>query len=207
MKLSHKEQKEKFYELADILQQIGKDYHQIFTNETSLDQINDILKKESEADKIQDILNLHYTTQKNVPYLALDRANLLRRLDDVMDTFAISAKLVEYLKPQLPEGFANEFTNMLEMIDQQSDLTAEAVRRIFDDFSKAKELTEQVEEFKDIIVNEGFTLEKKYFETLGADDWKQFHATTEILKRTAKIANSMRNVGELLVYMITKYLD
>ncbi|MFV2014946.1 MAG: hypothetical protein ACC656_05940 [Candidatus Heimdallarchaeota archaeon] len=82
--MDRKEQKEKIIGLAKRIATASDLYAECLKNPEDFSaKVQEILAIETEGDEIQHQLDDHFANEKNIPYLALDRANLVRRLDDV----------------------------------------------------------------------------------------------------------------------------
>ena len=200
--MDKKTQKKKFIELANIIRECGRIYSNLLSNVKEED-IQRIIDLEEEGDKLRDALDEDFRTQKNIPYLALDRAKLLRRLDDVLDMFLIGSKNIGAFEGGLPVKFDEEIVDISKNIENCSISLAEAIEIIYSDFSKCLQLCSIIEELRDASMKMIFDLEYKFYNEL--DDWKEFVAVSKILEKSMDCIVIMKEASEVLELMSYKY--
>ena len=200
--MDKKTQKKNFIELANIIRECGRIYSKLLNNVKEED-IQRIIDLEEEGDKIRDALDEDFRTQKNIPYLALDRAKLLRRLDDVLDMFLIGSKNIGAFEGGLPVKFDEEIVDISKNIENCSTSLAEAIEIIYSDFSKCLQLCSKIEELRDASMKMIFDLEYKFYNEL--DDWKEFVAVSKILEKSMDCIVIMKEASEVLELMSYKY--
>ena len=200
--MDKKTQKKNFIELANIIRECGRIYSKLMSNVKEED-IQRIIDLEEKGDKIRDDLDEDFRTQKNIPYLALDRAKLLRRLDDVLDTFLIGSKNIGAFEGGLPLRFDEEIVDISKNIEDCATSLAEAIEIIYSDFSKCLQLCSKIEELRDGSMKMIFDLEYKFYNEL--DNWKEFVAVSKILEKSMDCVVIMKEASEVLELMSYKY--
>lgn len=200
--MDKKTQKKNFIELANIIRECGRIYSKLLSNVKEED-IQRIIDLEEKGDKIRDDLDEDFRTQKNIPYLALDRAKLLRRLDDVLDTFLIGSKNIGAFEGGLPLRFDEEIVDISKNIENCATSLAEAIEIIYSDFSKCLQLCSKIEELRDGSMKMIFDLEYKFYNEL--DNWKEFVAVSKILEKSMDCVVIMKEASEVLELMSYKY--
>ncbi|RMG36025.1 MAG: DUF47 family protein [Methanobacteriota archaeon] len=204
--MNKKEEKEQFFKLADLLQTAGQIIGEIiFQPEPVQEKIDRVLEVEEEGDKIRDRLNEHFAKQQSVPYLALDRAKLLRRIDDVLDEYARTARTVKEYGKFLPTDFAERGAFISETIRSTSESLSQAIKEVYSSFDNAIDLVEKIENSRDEVMEKGMQLEAEYFQK--SQDWKQFAALENMHKRAQSIIAKIKNAGEVLSLMAIKYIS
>ena len=200
--MDKKTQKKNFIELANIIRECGIIYSKLLSNVKEED-IQRIIDLEEKGDKIRDDLDEDFRTQKNIPYLALDRAKLLRRLDDVLDMFLIGSKNIGAFEGGLPVKFDEEIVDISKNIENCATSLAEAIEIIYSDFSKCLQLCSKIEELRDASMKMIFNLEYKFYNEL--DNWKEFVAASKILEKSMDCVVIMKEASEVLELMSYKY--
>ncbi len=206
MKLTRKEQKELFIELGQVVQEAGECYAKMLRVELIEEMYNRLNELESKGDELQAKLDAHYSTQKNAPYLTLERAKLLRRIDDTLDNFAIAARTMHVFAGAVPSDFVERATPVSKLLKLVAEYVNDAIVNLFTNFSQALKLTGKIEDNRDKIVDLTFELETDYFKSLnGENAWKQFTAVERIMKRTAATVQRMRDTAEIIELMVYKF--
>ena len=200
--MDKKTQKKNFIELANIIRECGRIYSKLLSNVKEED-IQRIIDLEEKGDKIRDDLDEDFRTQKNIPYLALDRAKLLRRLDDVLDMFLIGSKNIGAFEGGLPLRFDEEIVDISKNIEDCATSLAEAIEIIYSDFSKCLQLCSKIEELRDTSMKMIFNLEYRFYNEL--DNWKEFVAVSKILEKSMDCVVIMKEASEVLELMSYKY--
>lgn len=206
--MDQKEQKEKIIGLARLIVNASEIYGECLLNSDNVaPKMNEILAIETEGDVLQKALDDHYANEKNIPYLALDRANLVRRLDDVLDQLAIAARTLGAFSSGLPKTFHENIKPIAEACKSMSKCLAEGVEVIFESFSEAMIVTKRIEDNRDEASAKGFELETKlYNESDPSTGWKAYEASHRVIDRTMKIIGHMKEASELLQIMSLKYV-
>ncbi len=203
--MNKKEEKEKFFELADLISEGGKLISEIiFSPEINMEKIMLVLDLEEKGDRVRDELNRHFATQQSVPYLALDRAKLLRRIDDILDEFARTARTVKEYNESLPRNFTADIKFVSDAIKTSSQNLGEAIKIVYTSFDDAWKLVRGIEELRDNVVEKGMEVEAGYFKT--SNDWKEFEALSRMHKRAQVIMALIKAAGEILELMSIKYV-
>ncbi len=204
--MNKKEEKEHFFKLADLLEEAGEAVADIiFQPSPAEEKIKRALEIEEQGDQIRDRLNEHFAKQQSVPYLALDRAKLLRRIDDILDEYARTARTVKEYGKFLPQDFAERGKFISDAIKSTSKDLRNAIKEIYTSFDNAMALVNKIEENRDIIVEKGMQLEADYFEEL--QGWKEFTAIENMHKRAQAIIAKIKTAGEILSLMAIKYIS
>ncbi|MHA2249832.1 MAG: DUF47 family protein [Candidatus Kariarchaeaceae archaeon] len=205
--MDQKEQKEKFIELSKLIREAGKLYADcIYDPSVSEENTNKILELESKGDKIQAELDDHFRTQKNIPYLALDRAKLVRKLDSTLDQIKLAGMTFNTFGPSLPRELIKECESLAKLTMDVTDLLASAVEIIYTSFKEALDLTRQIEELRDQVMVSAFSLENQFFDTADASTgWKEYTAISRIIKRTLVCVVASKEASEVLDLMAYKY--
>lgn len=205
--MDKKEQKEKIIGLAKLIAEASDLYAQCLINpEDFTAKIQKILVLETEGDKIQHQLDDHFANEKNIPYLALDRANLVRRLDDVLDQLAIAGRTFEALHSGISSKFYEHITPIAEHCSSLGNCLAEAVEAIYTSFAKALEVSKRIEEVRDQASSTAFELETQIFNDADPQNgWKEYVAATRVIRQTMKIIGYIKEASELLQIMSFKY--
>lgn len=204
--MNKKEEKEQFFKLAEHLEEVGKILKDlIFQISPPSEKIEAVLKIEQEGDVIRDLLNEHFAKQQSVPYLALDRAKLLRRIDDIFDECARTARTIKEYGPFLPTDFHQKAEFIAEGIAKTSHDLAKAIMEIYTSFDNAVSLIQGIENLRDEIVERGMQLEAEYFQS--SENWKQFYAIERMHKRSQAIIAKIKTAGEILSLMAIKYIS
>ncbi len=204
--MNKKEEKQKFMELANIVSEAGKLISEVMLSSSpDSTKLDKILALESKGDELKDMLNIHFAKEQNTPYLALDRAKLLRRIDDCLDEFARSARTVREFSEFLPATLMEDGKELLSLIQQASTDLSEAIHVIFNSFKDALELVKQIENARDRALDLGSDLISKKFKEV--EDWKTFEATERIVKRIHAIMAILRDTAEVLQLMAYKYVN
>lgn len=206
--MDQKEQKEKIIGLARLIVKASEIYGECLLNSDNLTpKMKEILAIETEGDLLQRDLDDHFAAEKNIPYLALDRANLVRRLDDVLDQFAIAARTLAAFSSGLPKTFEENIKPISDSCISTGKCLAEGVEIIFESFSDALTVTKRIEENRDEASEKAFELDTKlYNEADPSSGWKPYEASHRVLDRTMKIIGHMKEASELLQIMSLKYV-
>ncbi|MHA2504157.1 MAG: DUF47 family protein [Candidatus Kariarchaeaceae archaeon] len=205
--MDRKERKETFLKLADLVDQAGEVFSHYLQNPSDSSRLEEIEKIEQKGDILEDKLNTYYMTQRNIPYLSLDRAKLLRRLDEILDQMFLGAKTLEAFGTSLPESFTSKVTELAGHLDKMTKTLRQAIEAIYENFEEAAKLTKQIEYERDQSTNLLFELEKSSFQSEdGPEGWKGFVAVSRIGRRTVSIINATKAASEVIELMTMKYL-
>ncbi len=204
--MNREDKKEKLLELSSLIKRTGELYANILSSDKIDDKIEEILELETKGDEIQDILDKDFATQKNIPYLAIDRAKLLRRMDNILDNFRIASLTYKLYHKYLPDDFDGKISVISEKITVMSDKLSVAIDLIYTDFSKSLEVVDQIEKIRDETQDITFDIEGAYFNSLdGTTGWKSFQAVSQIIKKTTNCIRSIKSASEILTLMAYKY--
>ncbi|MCH8908211.1 MAG: DUF47 family protein [Candidatus Heimdallarchaeota archaeon] len=204
--MNKKEQKEKFIELANLIKECSQTFSEALVASDHKQLVDKIFKLEARGDEIQIELDSHYAQEKNIPYLALDRARLLRRIDDTLDEFVLASRNLNIFSSSLPKDFSTKTAGISENVAILGSYLSKAIEVIFADFQDCLVLVEKIEDLRDKIFDAVFTIEGEYFKTIDTSSgWKPFFSLTEILKRTVACVVAMKNTSEVLTLMVYKY--
>ncbi|MDH5401940.1 MAG: DUF47 family protein [Candidatus Heimdallarchaeota archaeon] len=203
--MNREEQKQKFIEISNLVREVGILYGNSLKDPSkTFENLPAILEKEDLADSIQDELDDHFRTQRNIPYLALDRAKLVRRLDDTLDELALAGRTLNAFSSNIPDNFGEKATSLADLVISITSLLAEAVETIYTSFSDALVICEKIENSKDKVVEVSFELEKDMMNNENSD-WKQFISASRIISRTVSSVSVLKAASEVLVLMSYKY--
>jgi len=205
--MDRKEQKEKIIGLAKRIAIASDLYAQCLKNPEDFSaKVQEILAIETEGDEIQHQLDDHFANEKNIPYLALDRANLVRRLDDVLDQLAIAARTLEALHSGLSPKFYVSVTPLADYCSSLGHCLAEGVEVIYSSFNEAMSVSKRIEEVRDQATSNAFQLETQFFNDADPQHgWKEYEAATRVIKQTMKIIGHTKEASEILQIMSLKY--
>jgi len=199
------QQKSLFIELAELIRNAGSTYSDFMTEPASSTYLDRIIELEREGDEIEDELNEHFTTQRNIPYLALDRAKLLSHLDEVLDQLLIATKTLSAFSEGLPKDFTENAKTLADLVAEITRQLRDAVEIVYDNFDKATTICINIEKLRDQASATVFDLESLYFN--GEEStWKTYTAVSRVLKRTMAIINSVKVSSEMIQLMSMKYL-
>lgn len=205
--MDQKEQKEKFIELSKLIGETGKLYAECICNPAaSRENVAKILELETIGDNIQAQLDNHFRTQKNIPYLALDRAKLVRKLDGTLDQIKVAGMTYSTFAPGLPQDFSQKCESIAKLTEKITGLLADAVKTIYTSFADALDYISEIENLRDEAMGISFDLVSGFFEE--ADEtsgWKEFEAITRIIKRTMACISMAKEASEVLELMAYKY--
>ncbi|MHA2098425.1 MAG: DUF47 family protein [Candidatus Kariarchaeaceae archaeon] len=205
--MDKKEQKEKIIGLGKLVAQASKLYADCLQSPDDFStKIQQILTLETEGDTLQSQLDDHFANEKNIPYLALDRANLVRRLDDVLDTLAVSARTLEAFKSGMSDKFQADVKPIADCCVSMGSSLSLGVETIYSSFTETLSVTKQIEESRDAATSKAFELETQLFKDADpASGWKEYEASTRIVKQTMKIIIRTKEASELLQIMSLKF--
>lgn len=203
MKLNYKDQKERFLAIAELIRNAGSIYSTgVLHNDVYiLEKIKEI---EKNGDVIRNELNAHFILQQDIPYLALDRAKLLRKLDDTLDAYLIATNTYVLYHGSLPASFAANIASSVDNLLQINNLVVTGIVTIFDDFKATIEYTNKIEILRDEFIDNGNILEQQYFSS--EENWKEYTAISKILKANIRCVNAMKVVSEILAQMAYTYM-
>ena len=205
--MDNKEQKEHFLKIGELVDKAGAEFSQYLQNPSDSSKLATIEQLETEGDSAQDKLNAYFTTQRNIPYLSLDRAGLLRKLDEILDQILLSAKTLDAFGSALPPSFTDEVGQLALHLDHMTGTLNKAITALYEDFAAATELTNEIEADRDKSTKILFELEKMAF---NSDDevqgWKGFTAVSRIARRIASVINATKSASEVIEIMSMKYL-
>ena len=206
MKLTKKEQKQLFIEIADNIKESGEYYAKMLLLENTDEMYKKIINMEDEGDEFQARLDAHFSTQKNAPYLTLERAKLLRRMDDVLDNFAIAARTLSVFAEGLPQDFVQNAGEISRLVCEVTEDFSKGMNNLYTNFHESLRNSSRIEQSRDRLVEEIFRLETLYFKNLkGNDAWRQFTAIERVMKRTIAVIQKIRDAGEIIEIMVYKY--
>lgn len=205
--MKREDQKQHFLDLIDLVERTGELLSESLRNKDKIDEnIRKITKYETDGDVIQHELDDHFRNQRNIPYLALDRAKLLRRIDDILDDEATAARTLEVFSSSLPGNFSEMIAPLAEHVLQISKDIKDAVHAIYTSFEECLRLVEKIEQSRDNAMAISFDLEKYYFENLHEpSNWKEFESSTRIIRKSMKVISSIKAASEILELMAIKY--
>ena len=206
--MDKKEQKEKIIGLARLIVKASEIYGECLLNSDNLaPRMKEILEIETQGDVLQKQLDDSFAEEKNIPYLALDRANLVRRLDDVLDQLALAARTLSAFSSGLPKLFHENISPIAGACKSMGKCLAEGVELIYESFSEAMQVTKRIEDNRDEASAKGFELETKlYNESDPSTGWKAYEASHRVIDRTMKVIGNMKEASELLQIMSLKYV-
>ena len=198
------EQKSKFIELANLIREAGKLYADCLLNPANSEENkNKIIEMENAGDTIRDALDDHFRNEKNIPYLALDRAKLVNKLDDTLDDIKLAGLTFTTFVHSLPKDFSAKSNRLANIIVEITGCLAEAVEVIYTSFKDALTIVVKIEKLRDEAINISFNLENEYFESI--DNWKEFNSLSRIIKRTMACIAEAKDTSEVLTLMAYKY--
>ncbi|MHA2171186.1 MAG: DUF47 family protein [Candidatus Kariarchaeaceae archaeon] len=202
--MDQKEQKSKFIELANLIREAGKLYGDCILNPSvAEDNKRKILELETQGDSIQDQLDDHFRNQKNIPYLALDRAKLVRKLDDTLDDIKLAGLTFTTFVHSLPKDFSTKCDRFAKILIEVTSCLAQGVEIIYTSFKDALDIVTEIETLRDEAMDISFNLENEYFESI--DEWKEFNAISRIIKRSMACIVEAKESSEVLELMAYKY--
>lgn len=203
--MKRKELKEKFIEIANLVRITGDYYSKSLTDFKAIDSnLNKIIDLETQGDRIQEQINLHYKDEKSIPFLAIDRVRLLQRIDDTLDAILLACKTLKTFGAGLPNDFQDKIKELSELLSKITNSFAQGVTIIYESFKDALEETQKIEELRDNAMNLAFNIEGNYF-LENSTKWKEFFAVREILKKTMTVISSTKKASEILEIMALKY--
>lgn len=203
--MDQKEQKESIIKLAKIVKESGELYAEcLLAQEKSIENIQKILALETEGDVIQRELDDHFSHQKNIPYLALDRARLVRRLDDILDQIAHAAQTLKIFASHTKPDFTDKIQPLAKLCQDITSELAKAVETIYSSFDEAQIIARSIENLRDTAMEACFQLESEIFVSQDTD-WKQYEASKRILSETYVLILNTKNASEVLEVMALKY--
>lgn len=204
--MDREEKKQKFIELADLIQKTGKLYSDILLSVDIKNNAKMILELETKGDQIQADLDKDFATQKNIPYLAIDRAKLLRKMDTILDLFRLATLNYQQYHNFLPDDFRDKIRVISESIKEMTMNLYEAIVIIYSDFSATLKLVEQIENTRDKVQDLSFNLEGEYFSILDeSSGWKKFQAVSSIMNKSNSCIIAIKSASEILTLMAYKY--
>lgn len=205
--MDQKQQKEKFIELSNLIRETGKLYADCLKNPSQAkENSKQIRELETLGDKIQSQLDNQFRSQKNIPYLALDRAKLARKLDETLDQIRIAGMTFATFAQGLPQDFSQKCEKLAEVTEKITDLIAKAVEVIYTSFENALDLIIKIEDLRDEGMESAFSLENEYFDAADASSgWKEYTAISRVIKRTIACIGTAKEASEVLELMAYKY--
>ena len=203
--MDREEKKEKFIELAEIIRDTGRLFSESLLTKDNEEKINQIVELEHNADVIQTELDRDFATQKNMPYLSIDRAKLLRRIDNTLDEFKLASSDILLFSSHFPEDSDNKFSELATNLAEISASLADAIKMIYTNFEETIPILDKIEKLKDIGIGLTFSIEKYYFNLCEEKDWKQFIAISTITKQISSCINYIKGTSEILMLMSYKY--
>lgn len=203
--MNREEKKEKFKELAEILRDTGRLFSESLLIKDNEEKINQIVELEQRADNIQIELDRDFATQKNMPYLSIDRAKLLRRIDNTLDEFKLGSSDILLYSSHLPEDSNEKFTELATNLAEISASLADAIKMIYTNFEDTIPILDRIEKLKDIGLGLTFGIEKYYYNKCDEKGWKQFFAVSTITKQISSCINYIKGTSEILMLMSYKY--
>lgn len=205
--MNKKEQKEKIIELAGLIRDTGKLYSECLLDPKNVEKkIGKISEKETLGDALQNELSDHFSQEKNIPYLAIDRVKLIGKMDDILDQILLSIKIFKIYGSELSDDFPSEIEPLAKNCETITTSLSLAVEEIYTNFENTRLKIKEIEEQRDKASDTSFKLERKAFELADpSKGWKVFESTQRILGITMKIIARTKAASEILEIMVLKY--
>ena len=203
--MDQKEQKESIIKLGQLVKETGKLYSESLSNfEITSENISKILTLETDGDAIQWKLDDHFSQEKNIPYLALDRAKLVGKIDDILDRVAYAGRILKNFAKYVDPEFGEKIKSIATICQEITSKFADAVEVIYSSFDQALALSKEIELMRDKAVEYSFEFEA---DLIGAKDidWRQYEASRHILVESMKVIRTTKDASEILEIMALKY--
>ncbi len=205
--MKRSEKKEYFIKLAKLIEKSGICFSNALQNTNVTENLEEIYSLESQGDQIQTILDKDFASQKNIPYLAIDRAKLLRRMDSVLDEFKSSVKEFEIYRVGLPKEFYLDIKILGENIISMSKMFADGIEIMYSDFALALRKVSEIEELHDEMRDNIFQVKKKYYNKLKeTDNWSTYIAISSSIERILSVIRLIKAASEIIGLMAYKYM-
>ncbi|MCY3411322.1 MAG: DUF47 family protein [Candidatus Heimdallarchaeota archaeon] len=204
--MDRERQKSKFLELAGIIEKTGSIYGKMLLSGSPKDKLEEILDLESRGDEIQEELDKDFAQQKNIPYLAIDRAKLLRKMDNILDEFRTATLVYRTYQEFLPNGFTEAIITLSNLITEMSTKLSKAIELIYTSFADSLVIVDEIETLRDKALDDAFGITSSYFKELDeSSGWKSYEATSNVVKKSVSCLAAIKDASEVLTLMAYKY--
>lgn len=205
--MNRKEERQLIMQLADLVAASGSqlsDYLKV----TGIDKelITQIHHLEKQGDQIRDKLDNYFKKSKGVPYLALEEAELMAKLDAILDAIVSSGHSIDEFGHQLPKGFVDDNQELYHNVGTISQTLADAIKSNFDNYTDTFVFIDLITEQRDEIKSRGYQLMAKYFQSLdNKNGWKQFVAIQKTTYQIFDTLTLMKDATDILKVMNYKH--
>ena len=106
----------------------------------------------------------------------------------------------------MSENFYSDIKPLAEYCESMGSCLAEAVETIYTSFQEALSVSKRIEEVRDQATSRAFQLETQLYNDADPEKgWKEYEASTRVVKQTMKIIVQIKVASELLQIMSLKY--
>ncbi len=164
---------------------------------------NDVIKCEAEIDELKDHIMMSLATVRSLPYMAIDQYSLINYIDEVADRAEIAARLMRTHMPPVPVELQNKFLQLSEHMIETTELLAESIEELLDDYDEAWEKARACEKARTAAVHLHYEIiEDAYKEELRGRD---VNFIVKLTRRIALIADKAEETADFVRLLVIKY--
>ncbi len=164
---------------------------------------NDVIQCEEEIDELKDHIMMSLATVRSLPYMAIDQYSLINYIDEVADRAEIAARLMRTHMPPVPVELQNKFLQLSEHMIETTELLAESIEELLDDYDEAWEKARACEKARTAAVHLHYEIiEDAYKEELRGRD---VNFIVKLTRRIALIAEKAEECADFVRLLVIKY--
>jgi predicted phosphate transport protein (TIGR00153 family) len=200
------EQINKVQECVGDLEDIFEEFYEHDVEDCD-EACEDLIKSESEADRLKEQLMELLFKGTFLPLTGEDRLNLVIMNDNVADAAEKTARVFKAYLPALmgiDKDIKYQIFQIAKKIHDISEHLAKALKLLYDDFEGAFKEAEMVEKMRRDVRHKGFTLMEQLFKQKKVD-LSIALAVKEIILLLVNVANKAEDASDFVQAIVIKY--